>query len=274
MHFFIVVTFNEIYYETDTYKSLVDLVCNEQEEFGVYIWDNSYKLDENNNKTEKNFKNFHYHFSGSNEKLSVLYNSTINKLFNENLAHSITILDQDSKLERNFFIELKKYKGDKLVVPFVRSNISSKIISPRYQYFYNLKREVVVKQLGVNSGYVSTNDFFSVGSGLTFNKCLWGRGIRFEEQLGFYGVDTEFCFEYAQIEDVVYVLNTSIEHDISDETGSSSDISYWRFLKYTEYWAYRLSKYDSFPKILSKLIFNYWVLKNRIKRKITNVTQG
>ena len=266
--YILIVLYKQRLVDTQTFKSLMLLSCEISSRINIIVWDNSpseYISDITLDLSR--FGGFKYIRSKKNEKLSVLYNKVINDEFHNDGFFSI--LDQDTSVSANFFSEIENAKvDDKLMVPRVVSIKTNELISPRYQtYSTILHKTNVVKIFGANdSGLFNSSNFFAVGCGLTIPKKLWDMGISFDEALSFYGVDTEFCFRYSQLQDKFYLLNVDFYHDASDYNHEeSSEVKTWRHEKYIEYFSYVLKYRTSVPKIITMILIYIRTLKFKLK---------
>lgn len=273
MHVYLIVIFNEKVYNTVTYKTLDTVLSTTLHDSKIIIWDNSPQAQH----TEEELINyinfdFEYYHSKSNESLSALYNKLIDKEF-KGEADYFTILDQDSSLSANFKASMASVDKSKLLLPIVCSDKSGKVISPRYQrYNYFLNKcsiDYISLQCKQQSTYPS-KDFFAVGSGMTITKNVWATGIKFREELSFYGVDTEFCVDYSKMISSFILLDTKVSHNASNEHDEGYEKFKWRLKKYYEHWRYQLVAHTQMPKGVSAVyvhyFFYYALLKNRIKR--------
>lgn len=280
MHLYLIVLYNQNVFYSSTWISLVKLLESHPHTAKVYIWDNSSSAQHCKGDFDcLNDVDVMYHHCPQNEKLSIIYNNIIGNAFQERFEF-VTILDQDSILPLDFKFKLNLINNDFLFVPTVYSNKTGALISPRYQkYNYLTNRCVVGKNnFNINEHLISSKDFFAVGSGMTINKGLWSSGVKFIEKLSFYGVDTEFCVDYAMRYDFVNLLHCDFKHDASGENEEDLNKLKWRLTKYYEHWLYQLINHSRLPKVLACLYvrtsFKYVLLKNMTNRFIKLVLKS
>lgn len=105
---------------------------------------------------------------------------------------------------------------------------------------------------------------------MTISRSVWNSGVRFVEELSFYGVDTEFCIDYAKKYDVLNILHCNFIHDASGESIEDKTISKWRLTKYFEHWEYQLKNYVRLPSLVAKIYVMFRLEISLIKRKLKN----
>lgn len=276
MHLFVVVIYRKMVLESDTIVSLIK--CAGTMNVGVVIWDNSPSEFQEKNKLalEPLYEEFllvDYRPASENTSLSLLYNQVMESYFSDRSASRITFLDQDSVLAQDFILRIGKEGPSSgiLIVPKVVSNRTGAVASPRYQNSYYLFTKYRFRQDFQISdcGYFTSQNLFAVGSGLTVPFELWSEGLRFDENISFYGVDTEFCRDYQSLRNEFMLADTVLIHDISSENIESAKLYLWRFDRYMEYWEYQLGKHSPYPKFLTrayvKIFQSLYKLKQRLR---------
>ncbi|MEZ9630679.1 hypothetical protein AB4304_14405 [Vibrio breoganii] len=268
MHGFLIVLYNTSLYDSLAFQSLRRLVSKKQDVITVYVWDNSELAAHKSNEFVANQGlNIIYFHEAHNINLSKIYNTVLDMALPSH--EYITILDQDTVLDECFLGSIPK-DNKILVVPRVQSSLSGKMISPRWQhhnYFLN-HCEVRLEIDEFSSGTQKADGFFSVGSGLTINNEIWNSGVRFNEDLSFYGVDAEFCKDYSGLYDTFLLLNSTLSHSPSNEELEDFNIYKWRIGKYAEYWAYQLSTYTQINSSISGVLVKIFTLSMILKKKI------
>lgn len=272
MHSYIIVIFNQSVFDTPTYKTLINLLSFHPHPANLYIWDNS-STPQHKNRLVSEIENFElkYYHSGINENLSIVYNQLTTLAF-EHGSNYVTLLDQDSYISPDFKKSIDNSLGQYLFVPKVCSDKTGKLISPRYQEYNYLLNHCSIEYLDVNiaPGFFDSKNMFAVGSGMTISKSLWLTGIRFQDKLSFYGVDTEFCVDYARSNADFILLDSTIKHNASNEHDEGYDKFKWRLIKYYEHWSYQLINHVGLPLGLVSLYLGislkFVLLKNKIKR--------
>lgn len=272
MHSYLILIYNESVFDTTTYKTLIKMLMHTPHEATLYIWDNSPEAQCSLPlKSEVNTLNINYYHSAKNEKLSIVYNKVMALAF-EAESRYITILDQDSFLDLNFKNSINNITEPYLLLPKVCSDRTGKLISPRYQRYNYLTNHCQINYATENimPGKHSSHGLFAVGSGMTITKELWLSKIQFRECLSFYGVDTEFCADYAKDHKEFILLDTVINHNASNEYDEGYEKFKWRLTKYYEHWHYQLSEYTCLPSLLISMYvlisLQLVLLKNKLKR--------
>lgn len=276
MHAYLIVVYNESVFESSTFKSLLSLLQERPHAAMVYLWDNSpkpqHQASEFNSIKSCIIKYIYY---GINEKLSVVYNKIIDSAVTDN-CKLITILDQDSILPLDFKDKIDSIENPELVVPTVYSSSSGLIISPRYQKYNYLTNSCIVRSVDISKveGSLASNEFFAVGSGMTISRTLWDTGIRFNESLSFYGVDTEFCNDYAKKFNSFNIIKCNFQHDASGENDEDFAKLKWRLSRYFEHWNFSLVEKLGWNVLLAKIYVDFFktvlLTKSYVKKRIVN----
>ncbi|MBM7072102.1 hypothetical protein JQC92_08680 [Shewanella sp. 202IG2-18] len=272
MHSYLIVIFNESVFDTPTYKTLVKMFTAHPHSATLYVWDNS-PLAQHPKGLVSEIEQVElvYCHSRFNEHLSVVYNKIMALAF-ECDSDYMTLLDQDSHISSNFKQSIDDAPNQYLLVPKVCSDKTGQIISPRYQQYNYLFNQCAIDYLDpqISPGELKSEHVFAVGSGMTISKSLWLTGVRFQETLSFYGVDTEFCSDYAKRNEHFVLLASTIKHNASNEHDEGYEKFKWRLTKYYEHWLYQLIKYvgvpSSFASFYVRLSLKYMLLKNKTKR--------
>jgi len=252
----------------------------------LHIWDNSPPEFLARNREEADslrgeFGTILYSGTGNNTPLSEVYNSALTAYFARPSARYALIFDQDSCLETEF---LEKIEMDVienmdhpvLIVPRVKSIKSGTVISPRRQRPYYLFRRYVFSPdfADVLPGRYLASSLFAVGSGLVITKMLWNTGLRFDVNLNFYGVDTEFCTDYYCSHSEFVFSGATIFHNISEEESEDVKVKQWRFAQHMRYWKYQLQKHSPYPKILTDLYVDFFHFAFRSKQRMRRLLRG
>lgn len=259
VHYFLVVLYKNTLIESPTLDSLKRLAATPSRRYKMMIWDNSpsdfiqVKFDAGMFST---FAEVEYHRDTTNRPLAALYNQVVDRAIREG-ADLVTLLDQDSEVPSEFSAMVSQFRSDgKLIVPKVRARGSRQVVSPRFQNSHSWRLAppppLFVDQ-NVAPGPLRSTDFFAVGSGLTIPKHIWVGDLKFDENLKFYGVDTEFCRRYSKFHPEFILSEAEILHDISSEGTSEERLpSFHRFQLHMEYWEYQLATYSSVPPVVSR----------------------
>ncbi len=201
---------------SDTLKSLISNQCFIRES-NVYIWDNSltHIVSDQLKFLKKTFKNLLYTHTPENLVLSKLYNKVINTLKDKN--GYLLLLDDDSKLPKNFFQEISKQtkKNININLFLPKVSVGGVLVSPAKDYVYKTS---LFKQ--INAGVIKSKYITAINSGMIISNRVFFDGFRYDERLRFYGTDNYFMYKYGLKYTSVFVLDTSIEHDLSFNTKS------------------------------------------------------
>lgn len=147
-----------------------------------------------------------YYHSGENKKLSTVYNELIKD--NGECDYYI-ILDDDSVIDNSYLLSLLPFfeSNVKVAIPLIKHN--GDLISPGR---ISGVRGHALKESDVDVGIVKSSNLVAMMSGTVFSKSIVEE-LKFDERLSFYGVDTKFFLSYARIYDVLFILNTTLEHE-------------------------------------------------------------
>lgn len=199
------------------------------------------------------FSSFTVLGEGVNLPLSEVYNRIFTQAFSSGAADFVIMLDHDTELPVNYVqtlsAEYRKTEGKVLLVPQVRSKAQRLLVSPRLQKpYYFLKRYKLSCDFeGCSQGMYNSDNLFAVASGLAVPVLVWKQGLRFEERLRFYGIDTEFCADYSKLFKFFWLSEAELTHDISEEAVESTEVKEWRFEQHMDYWQFQLQKHSPYP---------------------------
>lgn len=154
----------------------------------------------------------------SNEALSIVYNRFISKYD----AEKYIILDDDSRLEKNYLTESSKIGPKNIGIPIIFS--SGKIIYPR------VNKKTYCPDMTLNE----KSKIVTIGSGLVLGKDVAKSlhdfyGDIFDERFYFYGVDTTLflrLFDRGFAKDTILI--SGFEHSLSRLEKESEEISEFR----------------------------------------------
>lgn len=206
---FLVVLYKESLKTSKTISSFLNSKVNFSN-IKLIIWDNSpYKILDFD-LLNKNQIQFEYEWTPENIPLSTIYNTVIETNKDSRL---LFLFDQDSEFTELYF----KYMYDsvrnepnvKLFIPSVFHN--NKLVSPGRFGFYKGK---YLKQ--INAGKNISKNLIAITSGMCIRFTTFSEDkVFFDENLGFYGIDTKFCLDYAKKNIYIYVINYSLNHNLS-----------------------------------------------------------
>lgn len=147
-----------------------------------------------------------YHHSGKNEPLSKVYNTLIS---NSAGSDYFIVLDDDSGITNDYISSLDL---------FFRSSVP--VAVPQILFNHNLISPGTVKGVrgralnlqNLVTGPVPSKNIVAMMSGTVISKEALSQGLKFDERLNFYGVDTRFFIDYANVYSEIFILKTSIPH--------------------------------------------------------------
>lgn len=147
-----------------------------------------------------------YHHSGKNEPLSKVYNTLIS---NSAGSDYFIVLDDDSSITSDYISSLDLFFRSRVPVAVPQILFNHKLISP------GIIKGVRGRALSLQNlvtGPVPSKNIVAMMSGTVISKEALSRGLKFDERLSFYGVDTRFFIDYANCFREIFILKTSIPH--------------------------------------------------------------
>jgi hypothetical protein len=147
-----------------------------------------------------------YYHTGENKMLSTVYKELIED--NRECDYYI-ILDDDSVIDDSYLLSLAPFFESKLkvAIPLIKHN--GDLISPGR---VSGVRGYALKESSVRVGAIKSTNLVAMMSGTVLSKSIVEE-LRFDERLSFYGVDTKFFLSYSRLYDVIFILNTTLEHE-------------------------------------------------------------
>lgn len=224
----LIVLYNKKIEESETIMSLSKIVDKIQFINEIIIWDNSKVImSEDEQVYLKNIfqpVNVQYIGTGKNTSLSIIYNSVIRTLSDKEI---LVLLDHDSNLTLAYFEELRgaieKYPQINLFLPIIKYNGS--IVSPANSWYFKgsyWKEEKL--------GLVETKNQNAINSGMairaTYLKTDFGG---YNEELAFYGTDSDFMYKYGRQNRYFCVINAVINHTLDFFNNDSIDSKLFRY---------------------------------------------
>ena len=145
--------------------------------------------------------------------LSKIYNKVVSGLVE---TEYLTLLDQDSILLEDYFMELRKaqVEGHPLILPQVMCG--GILVSPGERFFCKGKL-----LRGVTPGRISSKNLLAINSGISAMGEVF-KMIPYDDRLKFYGTDTYFMKQYEKHFPYAYVLNAKLEHSLAENDISTS----------------------------------------------------
>lgn len=196
----------------------------------VIVWDNSPLVCSCDGYAwlESAFASFEYLHTGENWPLSQIYNHTIEHYLKRQQGRFqyLILFDQDSKVDLDFIASaveaIALHPDIGLLLPVVIAN--GHIVSPADLYYFKgfywkKKRRGKIPSrftAAINSGMVISSSY------------LTSFFPGYPNALAFYGTDTFLCQTYAKQERWIYVLDSTIHHDLARFREEEVDVKLWR----------------------------------------------
>lgn len=191
----------------------------------VILWDNGPSRAEFIPKSGNRISVEYVH-TPENLSLSVIYNRVASSLPHDGV---LVVLDQDTELSAEYFqdmaIALNVHLDIGLFLPLVRSSNSGILVSPgtrqwiKGKYWEN-------ERIGV----ISSKDILAVASGMVIRASLLGpEGIRFDERLNLYMIDSKFLIDYEKHFVSLVVVRCVVMHGDSSEESEAVERKLFRF---------------------------------------------
>ncbi|SEG57264.1 glycosyltransferase family protein [Marinobacterium lutimaris] len=261
---FLIVIYKEKVTESKTFKSLVaqlDKNCC------LIIKDNSPKDFEQDSLYQVRScmpfsSDVKFYRDGENTSLSKIYNFFGDFLLKDQ-KDILVILDQDTVVSNFFVVELDLVLGrDVLAVPKVKTLKLETFISPRRQSLIGfMNRVTIYSYCNSDLGLKKADNLFAVGSGMVITEPVWNLGVRFNENLVFYGVDTEYCLDYRGIKENFFLLDSVFFHDISEESIESEDTRRKKIKSHMEYWKFQMVSRKNVPAIMADFLVKVYEIR-------------
>lgn len=170
---------------------------------------------------------------GENTTLPIIYNQVAKLAFGGG-AVALMISDDDTDYTKydfknnlaivsGFINDESKAESVGCFIPRIQS--AGALVSPGGRYFF--KGHLLAC---VQSGLVSSKNLLAINSGTIITEACYER-IRplYDERLKFYGTDTDFFVRYENFYKNIYVLESVIDHSLSEHTQESSDRALFRW---------------------------------------------
>lgn len=229
-------------------------------DFEIIVWDNSTdsELHACNEKFAKEMS-LTYLSDNENSKLSYIYN----KITSEFQFDYLIISDDDSEYSEEYFDHLKKSLQNDPIVTIPRVYVTNKLRSPaRMGLIVGKHLDSIVPGMHKN--------LIAITSGMVISSKL--KGIMspvFDENLSFYGVDTEFFLRLSEHNISVNVMDVDLVHEMSMHSESykltKKDLpNNFRYLNNKKATIYICNKKSYWRGILARV---YYVLYEFLKIK-------
>ncbi|AZF46968.1 MULTISPECIES: hypothetical protein [unclassified Pseudomonas] len=169
---------------------------------------------------------------GNNDGLPHIYNRVAAQAFEAGATHFVISDDDTDYSAPNYVgaivsaVEFEaKSSPDVFGVMLPKIYSGEKLVSPgeRFWFFGRLSTTV-------DSGMNTSLDKLAINSGVIFTKACYARmAPLFDERLKFYATDTAFFVRYESYYSHFYVLDTALQHDLSEHTSDSPERAVFRF---------------------------------------------
>ncbi|MBE0404480.1 glycosyltransferase family 2 protein [Halomonas citrativorans] len=245
--------------------SAMPLIAEAGFELTIFVWNNSPDFCE-----EFKHPNIIW-LEENNAHLPFVYNSVAEKAFTSG-SDLLMISDDDSDYSQFDFLELatvareivlEKQCKEKAgcIIPQVFSKRA--LVSPGRRLLFkgNLIRSV-------SSGFLKTKNTVGINSGIVVTRECYNRlSPLYNEQLFFYGTDTDFFYRYEKEFSYLYVLNSRIQHSLSENTNESIERALFRWSDHFYATRTTFKRSHFFVKILLHLYICYMRVKLSMKYK-------
>ncbi|WP_375057340.1 glycosyltransferase [Zobellella sp. DQSA1] len=205
------ILFLVVLYKTHPEASSTIISLSEKifEKYGIEpsfaIWDNS--LDGYGEHTLKHLpgpvKYYHY---GVNEKLSVAYNRIV---FDSDDVDWFVFLDDDSLIDDEYLSSLPEFFSSNTYIAVPKISFNDTVISPGQIRSIKGKRLPGYSLLG---GVMGSKNIVAMMSGTVVSRDVFVAGLKFDERLSFYGVDTRFFIDYSKRFSQLFLLSATMVH--------------------------------------------------------------
>lgn len=232
----LVVVYEIDLYKSETIKSLSIAVEALRDRCLIFIWDNS-KQAQSYKDIQLYFKEFQvdviYKHTPENLSLSKIYNIIIDTYKNSSFNYLI-LFDHDTKFGMTFFdvfsMAAEKHNDINLFLP--RVLYKDRLISPCRKIF--LKGFYYKKDI---AGVIKAKYVSAINSGMIISFEYLKNFPGYDPRLVLYGTDMDFMMKYCSSEKYIYILNHTINHDMTLSTlNPSSDKLKEVYQKMLEAW--------------------------------------
>lgn len=229
-------------------------------DFEIIVWDNSTDIDfRADNESHAKEMSLTYLTDNENSKLSYIYNKIINDFYFDYLI----ISDDDSEYSEEYFCQLNNILQKDPIVTIPRVYARNKLRSPAKMGL------IVGKHLNCIEPGIHKN-LIAITSGMVISsKIKEIMSPVFDENLSFYGVDTDFFLRLSEHNVSVNVMNVNLVHEMSMYSESykltKKNLSNnFRYINNKKATIYICSKKSYFRGILARI---YYVLYEFLKIK-------
>lgn len=182
----------------------------------VIVWDNStLAIHRDRNKSFCIWEGYKYLSEEKNCSLSYIYNTVLHT----NDFDYIVISDDDTCYDNVYLSQLYSFIKKKYLVAVPQVYSQGRLFSPA-KLGLIVGKHIHSVQPGPNHGLIA------ITSGVIIKKEVFEyQNVKFDENLSFYGIDTDFFINISNKSISLYVLDARISHDLSMESHSSASES-------------------------------------------------
>lgn len=148
-----------------------------------------------------------------NTSLSKIYNTVAGELADEEY---LTLLDQDSFLPAEYFIELRKAQLECFPLILPKVECGGVLVSPGTRFFCKGK---LLKN--IRPGLIPSKNLLAINSGMSATGKVF-KTIPYDERLMFYGTDTYFMKHYEKHFSHAYVISATLNHSLAENDAETS----------------------------------------------------
>lgn len=225
----LVVLYKRHYEDSTAITTLLERVKNFQGkgiEVDLFVWNNTPQCSPILVKENLTW------LEGNNEGLPHIYNRVAAQAFEAGATHFV-ISDDDTDYSAQNYVEAiasaiefeAKSPPDAFGVMLPKIYSGDKLVSPGERFWF-LGRLLPT----IGSGMINSLNKLAINSGVIFTKACYKRlAPLFDERLKFYATDTAFFVRYESCYSHFYVLDTALQHDLSEHTSDSSERAVFRF---------------------------------------------
>jgi GT2 family glycosyltransferase len=231
----VVVLYNLELKQSETLSSLKGQLSHNLD-INLVLWDNSpIPVNDVNEYADYLPFSIKYYHTPENLSLAKVYNRVIGA---ETFDY-LLLLDQDTKLPDTYLSLIEQLTTSNptlnLFLPVVKNG--NRMVSPgSFQYFKGTHLSAI------QPGICSSKNLLAIGSGMTISNNVFSKlNLRFDERLSFYGIDSRFMLDYARVQDLLYVMPVTLNHDSALWSNPSAEVLLPRFRNLRKAWSLLLS---------------------------------
>lgn len=264
----VVVLYKKKFSESQSLSSIISLMPTIEEagfELKIFVWNNSPDF-----IVEFEHPNITW-LKGDNAHLPFIYNSVAKRAFACG-SDLFMISDDDSDYSQFDFFELMnvarkiifKHPCKKMTGCIIPQVFSERIlVSPGKRFLF---KGSLVKS--VSPGLLSAKNLVGINSGVVITRECYNTLVPlYDEQLKFYGTDTDFFYRYEKEFLYVSVLKSRIQHSLSEKTDESVERALFRWSDHFYATRKTFKRSPFFVRFLLRLYIYFMRVKLSVKYK-------